>query len=405
MDSCNEGTDSCDNGPDDSLCDNGLFCDGSETCNLTLGCQAGSDPCPGGTCNETTDICEGGTCLHDVDFESGAGGWTGGANTCTTGAFVVGVPDATAWQVGGGNPGSAFFTAPNPGGIGSNDVDGGTCEALSPSVNATGQAAVEVSLDYFHGQRDAGDDAGDGFTIEVLNNGSVVDTLVSIGDVTNNAAWTNVSTTVNNPGNIQVRVRATDAAGPGDIVEGGIDNVSVCPATPSVCTVDDDFENGTAGWDNDPASTCATGAYIEGNPTNPGGGVQIVGSHSGVTSIFTASNTAAGTNDVDGGNCILSSPSWAVGSASTLSVWYWHGQRDAADDATGDFFRLEYSTDGGSSWNTLASNGDSASTPVWTNATAAIPAGSNVELRVQCSDGAGAGDLVECGIDDVSICQ
>ena len=34
-----------------------------------------------------------------------------------------------------------------------------------------------------------------------------------------------------------------------------------------------------------------------------------------------------------------------------------------------------------------------------------IPAGSNVEVRMQCSDGAGPGDLVECGIDDVSICD
>ena len=266
---------------------------------------------------------------------------------------------------------------------------------------------MSVSLDYFHGQRDAGDDAGDGFTIEVLNNGSVVDTMVSIGDVTNNAAWTSISTVVNNPGNVQVRVRATDAVAGGDIVEGGIDNVQICPATPSACVVDDDFENGTAGWVNDGASTCSTGAYVEGNPTvqtNGGVTTQVGGSNSGVTSIFTATNTAAGTNDVDAGNCILASPTWAVSSASTLSVAYWHGQRDTGGDA-GDFFLLEYSTNGGSSWNTLASNGDTSSNAAWTNATTSIPAGSNVQLRVQCSDGTAGGDLVECGIDDVSICS
>ena len=95
----------------------------------------------------------------------------------------------------------------------------------------------------------------------------------------------------------------------------------------------------------------------------------------------------------------------AVASASTLSVAYWHGQRDAGDDASGDFFALEYSTNGGASWNTLASNGDSTSNPSWARPRRSIPAGSNVELRVQCSDGAGPGDLVECGIDDVSICE
>ncbi len=452
VDACNEGSDSCDNTPDNGACADGAFCNGDEVCNPATGCedgpdpcaaglcdevgdvcnecavdndcddgafcngaetcnagscQAGSDPCPGQSCDEGTDQCvAGGSCDHSTDFSTGAGGWTQGADTCTTGSFIVGTPDATAWQVGSGNPGQAFFTANNPGGIGTDDVDGGTCEALSPVVDCSGQAAADVSLDYYHGQRDAGDDANDGFTIEVLNNGSVVQTIVAIGDVTNNATWTNVSTTVTNPGDIQIRVRATDAAGAGDIVEGGIDNVSIAPGTPPPpCTVDDDFENGTAGWVNDAASTCTTGDYVEGNPTNPSGGFQIVGSRSGVTSIFTATNTSAGNADVDGGNCILSSPSWAVANASTLSVWYWHGQRDAGDDAAGDFFLLEYSTNGGSSWNTLASNGDSTSNPVWTNATAAIPAGSNVELRMQCSDGAGPGDLVECGIDDFSICE
>ncbi len=171
------------------------------------------------------------------------------------------------------------------------------------------------------------------------------------------------------------------------------------------CTVDDDFEGGAAAWTNDGASTCTTGAYTVGNPTNPGGGVQIVGSNSGTNSIFTAANTSAGNADVDGGNCILGSPTWAVSNASTLSVAYWHGQRDNGDDASGDFFLLEYSTNGGSSWSTMASNGDSASTASWGTATAQIPGGSNVRLRVQCSDGSSAGDLIECGIDDVSICD
>ncbi len=53
----------------------------------------------------------------------------------------------------------------------------------------------------------------------------------------------------------------------------------------------------------------------------------------------------------------------------------------------------------------MASAGDVTSTPAWTEATASIPAGSNVQIRMQCSDGSAGGDLVECGIDDVSICN
>jgi hypothetical protein len=59
IDSCNEGTDSCDNVPDDALCDNGLFCDGAEWCDPVASCQDGVDPCdPGEICNEEEDVCE-----------------------------------------------------------------------------------------------------------------------------------------------------------------------------------------------------------------------------------------------------------------------------------------------------------------------------------------------------------
>ena len=319
-------------------------------------------------------------------------------------------PDPTAWQVGGGNPGNAFYTQPNP--RRSSVPMTWTAALVKPCrrvIDASGQAAVEVTLDYFHGQRDAGDDAGDGFTIELLDGGTVVDTLVSIGDVTNNPAWTTVSTTVDNPGNLQLRVRASDATGGGDIVEGGIDNVSFCPTTPAPpCTIEEDFTGGLGAWVNAAASTCSTGTFVAATPTQQTSTVvtQVGGDHTTGTgnALFTATNTGAGTNDVDGGNCILESPSFTVTQASNLSIWYFHGQRDAGDDATGDFFRIELSTDGGSSYTDLVSIGDVQNVAAWTEATAAIPAGSDVRLRVQVSDGSATGDIVEGGIDDLAIC-
>jgi hypothetical protein len=50
--------DQCSNIPDDTLCDDGLFCNGTETCDPLSGCQMGSNPC--GTqeeCDEETDKC------------------------------------------------------------------------------------------------------------------------------------------------------------------------------------------------------------------------------------------------------------------------------------------------------------------------------------------------------------
>jgi cysteine-rich repeat protein len=66
VDSCNESTDRCDNIPTDSLCDNGFWCDGVETCDATLGCLSGTPvdcsklngQCQAGVCNENTDKCE-----------------------------------------------------------------------------------------------------------------------------------------------------------------------------------------------------------------------------------------------------------------------------------------------------------------------------------------------------------
>ena len=77
-DSCNEGTDSCDHAPNNSACSNGLYCDGSEVCNVSLGCQAGTPvACSDGqwcngteTCNESTDSCQAGTAPNCADSVS-----------------------------------------------------------------------------------------------------------------------------------------------------------------------------------------------------------------------------------------------------------------------------------------------------------------------------------------------
>ncbi len=64
IDSCNEGSDSCDNALDHGSCDNGLFCDGNEVCHPTSDCQAGAAPncddgvsCTNDSCLEGSDSC------------------------------------------------------------------------------------------------------------------------------------------------------------------------------------------------------------------------------------------------------------------------------------------------------------------------------------------------------------
>ncbi len=77
-DSCNETTDSCDHNPVDALCDDGQFCNGEEVCHETLGCQAGADPCDPLLCRESDDMCV--ECLSASDCDDGL--FCNGEETC-----------------------------------------------------------------------------------------------------------------------------------------------------------------------------------------------------------------------------------------------------------------------------------------------------------------------------------
>ncbi len=63
-DLCDEALDTCTNQANDAFCDNGLFCDGVETCNAQIGCVLGTPPvcgdeiaCTVDTCDEQNDVC------------------------------------------------------------------------------------------------------------------------------------------------------------------------------------------------------------------------------------------------------------------------------------------------------------------------------------------------------------
>jgi hypothetical protein len=65
IDSCNEVSDVCVNTPDNSYCGDGLWCNGEEICDATLGCLAGTpvecgdgNECTTDSCNEVIDACE-----------------------------------------------------------------------------------------------------------------------------------------------------------------------------------------------------------------------------------------------------------------------------------------------------------------------------------------------------------
>jgi len=205
-----------------------------------------------------------------------------------------------------------------------------------------------------------------------------------------------------------VYVRSRDTSGTWGAVSAMFLTITDSPPAPTDCAFKDDFTTAT-GWSNSATSTCSTGDYVRANPTqiSNGGVVTQVGGDAGGDgfALFTATNSSAGQNDVDGGVCTATSPAVTVSNDSTLSLKWFHGQRDTGDDTNGDFFRVEYSTNGGSSYTPMVSVGDKQTQAQWRSATASIPGGSNVLVRVSASDGVSAGDLVEGGIDSVSICS
>jgi cysteine-rich repeat protein len=89
-DSCDELADAVVNATNDANCDNGLFCDGAETCNAG-GCGAGTPPaCSGAApfCDEAFGACA--ECLADVDCDTGL--YCDGSETCTDGVCGSGSP-------------------------------------------------------------------------------------------------------------------------------------------------------------------------------------------------------------------------------------------------------------------------------------------------------------------------
>jgi len=208
--------------------------------------SAGGGACNGGNVDanlvSASNIPTGSrTILHSTTFESGANGWAHSAadSTCTTGNWGVGNPDGVTTTTGVVTqpeddhtppPGvNALFTAPNPGGEGTNDVDNGVCTALSAVINASAYSRAQISVWYTHGQRDTGGDPNDFFRIDASFNGGTTypASLVSIGDVTTNAVWTEARVVLPNPAQLRIRVQASDGTAVGDIVEGAVDDVVV----------------------------------------------------------------------------------------------------------------------------------------------------------------------------------
>ncbi|MDM7915716.1 MAG: M14 family metallopeptidase [Candidatus Eisenbacteria bacterium] len=139
------------------------------------------------------------------DFETTGGAWQQDVtHTATTGAWVRVDPVQTPHQPGDDTtpaPGvNAWITAQNPtGDDGTDDVDSGISASRSPDFNLAGHGRVRLSLNYFMGQRDNGDDPnGDFFRIDVSPDaGATWVNLLQLGDVAMLPEWRNLRVDLN----------------------------------------------------------------------------------------------------------------------------------------------------------------------------------------------------------------
>ena len=174
-------------------------------------------------------------CLHVTDFETGANGWTHDAEQ----------QHVLDRRLGSRQPGwrrqrrcddaarerpyrrtgvNAFFTEPNRGGAGTNDVDNGVCcrdvthHRCEHRCQRPGDALVLPRSTGRGGRRVQVTSSA----IDVSNErrrDATRPTSCRSETSRRTPRGPRVTTTIANPGQLKIRVRASDGAGPGDLVE------------------------------------------------------------------------------------------------------------------------------------------------------------------------------------------
>ncbi|MDH3785098.1 MAG: hypothetical protein OEV00_07195, partial [Acidobacteriota bacterium] len=194
------------------------------------------------------------------DFEADLGWMHDAVNsTATSGTWTLGDPDGTTFQpeddvtVAGTQ---AWFTAPNLGGIGVDDVDNGVSILVSPVFDLSGQSKAIFSYYRWFANRDLGEDAGDFFAVDV-NDGTGWVNLETLGSNQSAAAWVRREFALHDAialtTTVQIRFQVADGIATGNLIEAAVDEFRidepVCDATPA-CFVEPTFaglQTATAG--------------------------------------------------------------------------------------------------------------------------------------------------------------
>jgi hypothetical protein len=213
-------------------------------------------------------------------------------------------------------------------------------------------------------------------------------------------------------------VRAEDLAGRGSTICGGAtDSNSVAKSALARGTLavilDDGFETGFEGWTpskgNPPA---AKGDFAAGTPnatTSGGQPAQPGACAAGSQCLFTQLNKGNADNgDVDDGEVLVTSPAFDASSFATarLTLSRWHFNNAPAPES-GDYFTIDVSSDGGSSWVSLETLSGTVNANEWTPVAFDLqsyrPLTAQMKIRVRSADGIGSDATVESAVDQVHV--
>jgi Zn-dependent metalloprotease len=176
------------------------------------------------------------------------------ASTAAAGDWTRGDPDGTGFQPEDdvtADPGvECWFTAPNGGGVGTDDIDDGVTVLVSPIIDLSGLDRAILSYYRWFANRDLGEDAEDFFKAEVSDNaGASWVNLETLGTNESAASWTrrefNLEEIITLTNQVQIRFMASDGVATGNLIEAAVDEVRivrpVCDDTPA-CYVEPTFD-------------------------------------------------------------------------------------------------------------------------------------------------------------------
>jgi len=171
--SCSEATDSCTApDPNGSVCNDGLYCNGADTCNAgACGVHAG-DPCPGAdgdgncaeSCNEANDTC---TASDPAGSTCDDGLFCNGADTCLAGTCQTHAGDPCPGPDGDGNCAESCNEVANT--CDAPDTDGSVC---SDALFCNGNDTCSSGLCSVHAGDPCPGADGDGNCAESCNEGT-----------------------------------------------------------------------------------------------------------------------------------------------------------------------------------------------------------------------------------------